>query len=54
MSQDGSLTETVIATSDGTWNSGANWVDTSAPAPGDTLVGTRLNVNGLMIYDLPG
>jgi hypothetical protein len=48
------VTETVIPASDGTWNTGTNWVDGSAPVPGDTFAGTRMNVNGLIIYDFPG
>jgi fibronectin-binding autotransporter adhesin len=48
------VTETVIATSDGTWNADTNWADSTSPATGSTFANTRLNVNGLIIYDFPG
>jgi autotransporter-associated beta strand protein len=46
--------ETVTAASNGTWTTGANWADSSAPATGGTVDNTRLNVNGLIVYDFPG
>src|SRR4030095_13605061 len=48
------VTETVILASDGMWDTGANWVGGSAPVAGNSFASTRLNVNGLIIYDFPG
>lgn len=48
------VTETVVLPSDGAWNTGPNWADNSAPVAGGTFSATRLNVNGVIIYDFPG